>query len=295
MRTTFQRLFLTGLFVLVLSSCSTPPEKLRISATTWVGYSPLFYAKAKGWLDPLNIKLLHVVSLSENMYLYQAGNADAYVGTQYEYSVMHNKKPDLTAVMMFDRSNGGDLILSNRTVDELKAATQPIKVYLEMDSINRTLIDDFMAKYGFDKSHFNFINEDQATISTVKFKQSTSPTMIVTYTPYNLSLEKKGFKQVASTRDNLDIFVVDALFTTKDVLNKHRKQFQGLKKAVARAVKALHDNPNEFYQTIKPYLLELSYQDFVASLKDIEWINDSLSPALKQRLKQAHYPIDHLL
>lgn len=295
MQTIFQRLFFTGLFVLMLSSCSTPPEKLRISATTWVGYSPLFYAKAKGWLDPLNIKLLHVSSLSENMYLYQAGNADAYVGTQYEYSVMHNKKPDLTAVMMFDRSNGGDLILSNRTVDELKATTQTIKVYLEMDSINRTLIDDFMAKYGMDKSRFNFINEDQATISTLKFKHNESPTMIVTYTPYDLSLEKKGFQQVASTRDNLDIFVVDALFTTKAVLKNHRKQFQGLKKAAARAVKALHDNPHEFYLTVKPYLLELSYQEFLASLKDIVWINDSLSSALKQRLKQAHYPINHLL
>ncbi|MBD3822730.1 MAG: GGDEF domain-containing protein [Thiotrichales bacterium] len=64
--------------VLLLASCSNSQDKLKISATTWVGYSPLFYAKAKGWLDPLKIQLLHVVSLSENRYLYQAGNADTY-------------------------------------------------------------------------------------------------------------------------------------------------------------------------------------------------------------------------
>lgn len=95
--------------VLLLASCSHSKDKLKISATTWGGYAPLFYAKAKGWLDPLNIKLIHVVSLSENMYLYQAGNADAYVGTQYEYNVMSVQKPTLKPVMMFDRSNGGGI------------------------------------------------------------------------------------------------------------------------------------------------------------------------------------------
>ena len=67
--------------VLSFSSCVEDNKKIKITTSTWIGYAPLFYAKEKNWLEPLNIKLLNVVSLSENMYLYKAGNADAFVGT----------------------------------------------------------------------------------------------------------------------------------------------------------------------------------------------------------------------
>jgi len=108
----------------LLTSCSSEKqEKLEISTTTWIGYSPLFYAKEKVWLKPLNIKLMHVSSLSENMYLYQAGNADAYVGTQYEYNMLIKKEPSLIPVMLFDRSNGGDVVMSNLSIEELQKST----------------------------------------------------------------------------------------------------------------------------------------------------------------------------
>jgi NitT/TauT family transport system substrate-binding protein len=281
--------------VLLLASCSNSQDKLKISATTWVGYSPLYYAKAKGWLDPLKIQLLHVVSLSENMYLYQAGNADAYVGTQYEYNVMSSHKPTLKPVMMFDRSNGGDLILSNVSIDELKNTKQTIDVYLEMDSVNRVLLHDFMEKYQINRDRVHLINNDQAIISSLNMQKIKGPTIIVTYTPYNVDLEEKGFHEVASTRDGLDLLVVDALFTTQDVLQAHKEQFVALKGLVAKAVAALKANPEEFYQTVKPYMLEVSYQDFLNSLHDIVWINDTLPEELRERLRQGKFDTRFLL
>ena len=87
-------------------------EPLKISVNSWIGYTPFFYAKAKGWLDPLNIKILNVVSLSESVYLYQSGNAHALTGTQYEYELLTNEDDSLIPIMLLDRSNGGDLIMS---------------------------------------------------------------------------------------------------------------------------------------------------------------------------------------
>ena len=55
--------------MLSFSSCVEDNKKIKITTSTWIGYAPLFYAKEKNWLEPLNIKLLNVVSLSENMYL----------------------------------------------------------------------------------------------------------------------------------------------------------------------------------------------------------------------------------
>ncbi|MDY0123077.1 hypothetical protein [Sulfurimonas sp.] len=281
---------------LLFISCSSEyNHKLKISATTWIGYTPLFYAKEMGWLEPLNIKLLNVSSLSENMYLYKAGNSDAYVGTQYEYNILSKEDSTLIPVMLFDKSHGGDVIMSNRTLDELTNSSDKIDVYLEMDSINYTLLEDFIKKSGINEERINYINEDQATISTLKSIISDKPTIVVTYSPYDAEIQKKGFIKIASTKDKFDLLVVDAMFTTKKVLSEHRGQFEGLKKAVDRAVVELHKNPREFYEKVKPYILEIKYDEFRESLENIIWINESMSQKLKDRIKKEDFPIEDLI
>ncbi len=278
-----------------LNSCSSTEPRLKISATTWIGYTPLFYAKEKGWLEPLNIKLLNVSSLSENMYLYEAGNSDAYVGTQYEYNVLVKKDPSLMPIMMFDRSYGGDIIMSNTSIEDLKNTQEPIDVYLELDSVNKTVLEDFLARYGLQEKKISYMNMDQASISTLHVKQMKRDTVVVTYIPYDSDLKKHGFTEIASTKDGLELLVVDALFTTERVFQQHREQFVALKKLVDDALLVLENDPKEFYEVIKPYMLELSYEDFIASLADIIWINKELSSELKQRMQEGSFPTRDLM
>ena len=280
--------------LLLLTSCFSDYDKrLKISATTWIGYIPLFYAKEKGWLKPLNIKLLHVSSLAENMYLYRAGNSDAYVGTQYEYSILSQDMKSLTPIMMFDRSDGGDLVMSNLSIEELQNTTTQIDAYLELDSINNTILKDFLAKYNLEDKNINYINKDQTQIKLLN--ASMKPTIVVTYIPYNLSLEKQGFKELASTKDSLDLLVVDAMFTKTEVFNEHEKQFLELKKLVDKSIDAIKQNPREVYETVKPYILDMSYDDFTHSLGDIIWINKDVSRELKMRMNETNFPTRDLI
>lgn len=282
--------------LLMFTSCSDDYEKkLKISATTWIGYTPLFYAKEKGWLIPLNIKLLHVSSLSENMYLYEAGNSDAYVGTQYEYNLLSKKDDSLKPIMMFDRSFGGDIIMSNFSIKALQDTNKTIDAYLEMDSINNTMLKDFIKSYNLQNSTINYINKDQSQIRLLKTKDTTQPTLVVTYVPYNYALKKNGFKEIVSTKEGLDIFVIDAMFTKTDIFHKHEKQFRELKTLVNSSVIALKKDPKEFYETIKPYMLDMSYNEFIDSLDDIIWINQGLSTELKQRMYDSKFPTRDLI
>ncbi len=291
-----KRVALAVLGAFLFISCSSEHNhKLKISATTWIGYTPLFYAKEMGWLEPLNIKLLNVSSLSENMYLYKAGNADAYVGTQYEYNILSKEDSTLIPIMLFDKSHGGDVIMSNRSIEELINTSDKIDAYLEMDSINYTLLEDFLRKSGIKEEKINYINEDQATISTLKSIVSDKPIIVVTYSPYDAEIQKKGFVNIASTKDEFELLVVDAMFTTKKMLQEHRGQFEGLKKAVDRAVIELNKNPREFYEKVKPYILEIKYDEFRDSLNNIIWINESMPQKLKDRIKRTDFPIEDLI
>lgn len=291
-----KKIFLLIASLLLLSSCSSgQPKKLKISLTTWIGYAPLFYAKEKGWLEPLNIKIVSVSSLSENMYLYQAGNADAYAGTQYEYNLLVKKDPSLMPVMMFDRSNGGDVIMGNRSIEQLQNSIKTLDAYLEMDSINSTLLKDFIRKYALENKTINYINKDQAYISTLEAKNMENETVVVTYTPYNSELEKLGFKELASTKQSLDLLVVDALFATEEVFLEHKEQFLELRKLVNKALLALKNDPDEFYENIKPYMLGLDREAFDSSIEDIVWINENIPDELKKRMEEVDFPIRDLI
>lgn len=291
-----KKLVLIVVTAFLFISCSSDYEKkLKISATTWVGYTPLFYAKEMGWLEPLNIKLLNVSSLSENMYLYKAKNSDAYVGTQYEYNLLSKNDSSLIPIMLFDRSHGGDVVMSNVTLEEIKNGTSAIDAYLEIDSINFTLLEEFIKKNGLENRNINYINQDQAHISTLKSLSMDKTTLIVTYSPYNSELQKKGFMEVASTKDGFGFLIVDAMFTTKKVLQEHKKQFVELKKAVDMAIDELQKNPKQYYEKIKPYMLNMSYDEFEASLDNIIWMNDGVSSELKKQIQDSNFPIEDLI
>ncbi len=282
-------------FVTLLLGCSKTTEApLKISITPWLGYTPLLYSKEKGWLDNLNVELVNAVSLSESMYIYQSGVTNAFCGTQYEYSILKTTYPDIVPLILFDRSNGGDLIMSNFSINALQNSTQKIEAYLEMDSVNLVLLEDFIKKYAIDEQRIVFNNRDQVEISTLK-APTQQPVLVVTYIPFNKALEKNGFKEILSTKSLSDLLVVDALYTTKEVLLANEATLKQLKVLINDALLVLKQNPQAYYQTIKPYLHDMSYQDFIQALDDIIWLNQPLDEALKLRMRQASFPIKDLL
>lgn len=291
-----KKILLFLLFIIVFSGCSTPfDKKLKISVNTWIGYSPIFYAYDKGWLKPYNIEVIHLVSLAESMHLYAAGSADAMTGTQYEFHTLKDNHPSLTPLMLFDRSNGGDMILSNQSIEDLLKSRDTIDVYLEIDSVNIELIKDFLKFYNIDQRKLTFHNSDQVVISKLKLKAHKKPTLIVTYTPYNIALEKEGFRVVASTKNRNVVTVIDALYATQDVIQAHKKQFEMLKSLTDKAIEVLKKDPQEYYKHVKHYLQDISYETFIQTLTKIEWINTTLDEVMKKRLHQIAFPLSGLI
>lgn len=283
------------LIIFLFSACSYKEDKkLKISITNWIGYSPIIYAKEKNWLNSLNIKILNVASLSENLYLYSAGNSDAFVGTQYEYTIAKHKYSSLIPLILFDRSNGGDVIMGNQSIDKYSQDVS-IDAYLEMDSINSILLQDFIKKYELNADKIKYINKDQLYISTLKNKEIKNPTLITTYIPYNEQLKKNGFIELTSTANNPDLLIIDALFVTKEKFNRYKEEFKKLKTYIDKAIKNLNNNPKEYYLTIKKHYPEITYEDFIDSLEQIVWINKDLEKQFSDKLIKNSFPLRDIL
>ncbi|WP_368029079.1 hypothetical protein [Arcobacter sp. s6] len=281
--------------VLFFNSCEYNNKKIKISTTTWLGYTPLLYAKEKNWLEPLNIKLLNVVSLSENVNLYKSGNSDAFVGTQYEYTLLLKDNKNLIPIMIFNKSNGGDVILSNLSIDKLVKTDKIIDAYLEIDSINSILLNDFLKNNNLQNKTINYINEDQSNISRLKANNLINPTLIITYIPYNNILEKNLFIEVSSTKNNNNLLIIDGLYTSENFYYENQETFISLKKLIDKAILNLKNNPKEYYETIKPYLINSTYEEFIASLDEIIWLNKDISKEILHKLNDSEFKLKDLI
>jgi NitT/TauT family transport system substrate-binding protein len=280
-----------------LTGCSSQPEPpIKLIANSWIGYSPLFYAKEKGWLKPLNIELSTVVSLGESIMTYKTGHFNGLAGTQYEFAKLQKQNANLVPIIMFDRSNGGDMVMSNLSINSLKKTTESVDVYLEINSINSAVFKDFIKAHELENKTFNFINKDPLkTLAQIKQSPITQPLIIVTYSPYNFELSKHGLNIIASTKNIEDILVVDALYVKKSCLTEHKAHFIKLKQLINQAIQDLHTNPRDYYEKVKPYLENSSYEEFSASLNQIEWLNSELSEPLIKKLNHTSFPIRDLL
>ena len=267
-------------------------QEIKISTNPWVGFTPFMYAQEKGWLEKTPFKFIWLVDLSDNARLFEKGFSHGFTATQYELTRFKNKE-DLSAVFLIDESYGADAILSNRTLQELSKSDKKINVYLEMGSLNQDMFNAFAVENGLDKNKFLLINSSQKSMEVMA--KSDQPVILITYEPYVSQMKNMGLQIVASTRTLKTFHAIDALFVKKSLLQERHEDFQILEDIFERAQEQLRRNPKEFYTTIAGYLEGESYEDFLASIHQIQWIGDDIPAPVMQTLKDQNIPTDNLI
>ena len=270
----------------------TASSKIEISTNPWVGFTPFIYAQEKGWLENTPFHFMWLVDLTDNARLYDRGFTQGFTATQYELLHFKNKNT-IKPVFLIDRSYGADAIVSNRSLSEIRSDNKAIKVYLERGSLNDDFFQAFVAENRLEKTSFQLIDASQKSIANLQKRDD--PIVILTYQPYLSGLLKKGFRPLASTRTMENFFVIDALFVDEAVFVGKEKEFAHLKELFALGVSRLHDDPHEYYETIKGYLEGQSYEEFMATTTQIEWLHQKLPEKIIHHLEMQQVKTDRLL
>jgi NitT/TauT family transport system substrate-binding protein len=291
------KLLLSSLFLaFTLTSCSQEHKKppLVISVDQWIGLAPIYYAHSKGWLAQANIQLLVAPSISENLRIFESGASDMFTATQHEYFRERKTHPDLIPVIHYDRSFGGDIVMANRTNKELLLGNEIIDVYIEADTVNEEMLDYWIKDTKISRQRLHIHSRVQDEIATIKSSPNEHPIMLVTYNPHNLSLEKNGFHEIASSK-NENYLVIDAMYTSSKLYRDRLQTFQKLNDIRKRAIKAYESNPKKFYEVVKPYLSNPGYDEFLEMKQNIQWVTQTPSPNLSRRLQEIKFPAKDLL
>lgn len=292
------RVWIAGVFaMLMLSSCSEVQEKppLVISTDTWIGAAPLYYAHAMGWLREANIEMLQADSINENLERYNSGAADIVTGTVHEYHRLKQKHSDLIPIIIYDRSYGGDVILSNKTPLQIGELKEKVDLYLENNTVNEEMLNYFLVDNNFSIEQFTLYDRTQNEISKLNTSPSSKPLVVITYSPYDAVLKKQGFFEIASSKNDRYL-VVDGFYISRKMAVEHPVQTKALREAFTRGVAAYHRNPKAFYETVKRNLGGVSYEEFGQMIQNIQWMDDhKLSTKMLQQLQKSHFPTEELI
>lgn len=267
-------------------------DEIRISSNPWVGFTPFIYAQEKGWLDDTPFHFVWQVDLTENVRLFERGFTQGFTATQYEmlHAQDHAK---LKPVFLIDRSDGADVILSNRTLPELKVIKQPITVYLERGSLQSDIFHAFTRENHLDGVDFELLNAAQKSMTEIQ--PGDAPLILISYAPYASQIMENGFKIIASTHTLTSFNVIDALFVDKDIIAAELDQFLKLKQIYIRAVHALQHDPEAYYETIHGYLEGQTFAQFMQSTREIEWFVQPPGKLILQQLRAQGVETDQLL
>lgn len=264
------------------------PE-IRISSNPWVGFTPFIYAQEQGWLKDTPFRFNWLVSLSENRRLYESGFTQGFTATQYE--LLHFSDPkQFETVFLIDRSNGADALLSNRSLTALQAESGPIKVYLERGSLQKDMFHAFVRENGLKGHTFEFVNSEQNKM--LLLKPSAEPMILISYAPYLTQLQAHGFVMIASTRSLKSFSAVDGLFVNRQVYADNKSSFLKLKAIFDRALAVFRADPKAYYESLQGYLDGETFEQFMASTRDIVWLNGHVDPRVLDYLRAQGVQID---
>ncbi len=85
------------------------------------------------------------------------------------------------------------------------------------------------------------------------------------------------------------------MFTKNETLIKYKEELIELKNIIDIAVIELEKDPKKYYESIKDYLYDTNYNDFLESLSNIKWLNKNSNNDILNSLKNHNFPTKELL
>ncbi|NJN86869.1 MAG: ABC transporter substrate-binding protein [Leptolyngbyaceae cyanobacterium SL_7_1] len=169
------------------STGSTPGAGDRLAASvgivTWIGYTPIYIAKAKGFYEELGLDLdLKVFnSGAEAIAAFTAGQIDGLSLVPSEAVTVAANGTDYRVVYVVDTSNGGDGILARNSIKDV-AAFADKQIAVEQGGVSHFYLLEVMNEQGLQESDVTLVNLTPDAAAAAY--QAGKVDIAVTYAPF---------------------------------------------------------------------------------------------------------------
>jgi len=239
-----RRRFLQSLLVCagagkVLTACSPPTEPLRFGANAWPGYAPLRLAEASGLISPERLRVLDFPNSSMVLSAFRNGTIDAAGLTLYEALALAASRQPLRIVLVFDVSDGADVIVGRPGISALDQL-EGRRVGVETEALGAYLIGRALERVSLPLHSVEIVSMPLDRHESAF--ASGQVDALVTFEPVRSRLLEAGASELFSSRE-IPGEIVDVLVVREDVLRTRRADLQAAVSAHFEARLALLADP----------------------------------------------------
>lgn len=283
-------LILLILLAAVGTGCSEPPQQtLRIGSILWPGYEPLYLAGKLGYYKNHPIKVIDFLSNTNSLVAFKNNNLEAGAFTLDETLQIISEGIDIEIILIMDVSNGGDVILANKNIKNIKDLRG------KTIAVESSAVGAYTLKRALELNAMDF--NDVKIVSTNTMEQaerfaSGEIVAAVTFDPYRTQLLRSGKKEIFNST-MIPNEIVDVLVVRKDYSEKYPETIRHLIKAWFRTLKYQKNNPvksaeyslKRYNTTSSDYISSLKLLKFASKEENLVLLDSSKSPLLDQQVK----------
>lgn len=236
---------LIGLAVLpLMPSRPARADTVKIAHSTWVGYGPLYIARAKGFFKKhgVDVDLVVMEDPKERFPTLMADRIQMLAST-VDAGLLYLKKPtDFQYVVAIDDSDGGDGIVANKSIKTI-ADLKGKRVAVDQGSVSEFYLNVLLAKAGLKESDLQVVNMTAADAGGAFVARRVDAA--VTWEPWLSRGKKTDFGHLLVDSSTTPGLITDVMIAKTDWVKTHAKDVEGIVKAWEDAVAYYEAHPDE--------------------------------------------------
>jgi NitT/TauT family transport system substrate-binding protein len=221
---------------------------VTIAINPWPGYEFLYLAQQKGFFaaSGANVEMVQLMSLGDAQRAYVNGRVDGLSSTLIEaVQAEHLGGQPLQVVLVADYSNGGDVILASREIEnvaQLKGKT----VGCEVSSLGIVMLQRALSKAGLSLSDVTVLNTEQSAGQELLDQGRIDA--FVSYSPFSVNVLKDSRYHTIFSSAEIPFEIIDTVAIASSVLEQHPHLVASIHQAWQMALDYSAHHPDEAHE-----------------------------------------------
>lgn len=257
-------------------------SKIRFTCDTWIGWSPIFIAKQKGFFGDTEVEIIPGHGSGEKRTLVYRGQADAIGETvdMLEFSSSPAAVAPGTILWSADRSNGGDAIVASNTISTYRDLIDKT-IGLEVGTPTHFMLAHYFAADGLPMERLR-IKDLLVPDSTEEFLDHTLDATAEFYPHLRLALKRSGGHIILSSKEMVgDNSIRDVVAINPSFLKEHCNAVRDFYVGWCAAIKFMKIHPDEAHE-IMAANLNITPRELEQELQTVEFYGEEENVQLFQ-------------
>lgn len=223
-RKTIPVLAACALVATLLGGCTEPHPPLAVGTNQWLGYEPLYLARAQGAFDESDVRLVEYTSATQVIRAFRNGVIEGAALTLDEVLLLLENGLDPTIVLVMDYSHGADAVLGGPDVPSLEALSGR-RVGVETTALGAFMLDRALERAGLERTDVVIVPLQAGEQERV-FEEGRIDA-VVTFDPTRERLLRRGARVIFDS-SQMPGEIVDVLVMARPALTQHAQAIRDL-------------------------------------------------------------------